>query len=285
MNIKKIIESQLQGSWHQFRMLSDDNDNGVFASGYISKDKKRGSDLKRQQERYDLLMVLSGKAIYSDDEVGEILVEAGDCIQRLPGRQHNLIMLEDDWSEFYLCIGKDIYKSLTALSVANGKKPILKTGMDFEMIQLYMEIHRQLTLSNGVELPTLMPKAIELLARATYLDRIHGRTTEETEALKRSIAFIKDNLSKRLTVEDLALNVQMGYEKFRKLFQLYYGVSPGNFIQNQRIRASQSLLSGEDMTVKEVALELGYTDSATFSKQFKKVTGYTPTKFREVYHR
>lgn len=284
MNIQHIIEKQIDSGWHHFRMLTEKRSTGIFACGYLRKKADATGTIKLQRPQADLVLVLSGHGLYRDEHVGEIALEAGDCIQRIPNRLHSTLVSDEDWAELYLCIGEDLYESLALLSVTNHNKPVLKTGVDFEMIQLYLEIYKKLKTSTGVELPLLLPKAIELFARATYLDRIHGRTSEEAQMLKLSVSYIRDNIDKRLTVQDMANLVQMGYEKFRKLFLQYYGISPGSFIRNERIRASQNLLMFHEMTIKEVALELGYTDSATFSKQFKKTTGRTPTEFRKMYH-
>ncbi len=283
MNIHKIIERQMHNGWHKFRMLSDEGQEGMLVCGYVRKKAHKSDLVNLVRNNADMVLILSGTAQYIDDEVGTINLEAGDFVQRIPGRKHSHLILDDDYSELYLCISNEIYQPLVKASVINGNKPVLKTGVDFEMIQLFLGIHRELDAQNGAELPLLLPKAIELAARATYLDRINERTSDEAEVLKLSIAFIKDHIDKRLTVEEVAEYVAMGYEKYRKVFQEYYGISPGNFILNQRIRTSQSLLAESDITVKEVAIELGYTDTATFSKQFKKVTGYTPTEFRQTY--
>lgn len=284
MDIRSIIEPQLNKSWHKFRMLSEDRSKGIFSCGYVRKNPLRGDFVDVIKRQYDFVMVLAGRGKYIDDQVGEVLLEPGVCFQRLPRRKHSTIVLDDQYTEFYLGIGEELFNSLTGVSLASSNKPVLKTGIDFEMIQWFLDIHKNIDEATGVALPLLLPKVIALIGRATYLDRIHGRSDVETEILKQSIHFIQDNINKRLTVEEVADSVAMGYEKYRKLFQEQYGISPGSFIQNHRIRQSQKLLSGTSMTIKEVAIDLGYADSASFSKQFKKVTGYTPTRFREIYH-
>lgn len=263
-------------------MLSDDPINGILSAGYCTKKAGHSDWVDIAKDRYDLVMVLSGTGKYIDDEFGEIPLEAGDCIQRLPGRKHSTIILDNEWSEFYLCVGTALFESMFNIYAA-AHKPVLKTGIDFEMIQLFLDIHKKLDTATGVEVPLLLPKAVALVTRAAYLHRINSRTVEEEDILKVAVAYIKDNPGSRMSVEDVADQVDMGYEKFRKLFQQYYGISPGNYILNQRIRAAQSMLSGDKMTIKEIAVELGYRDTSSFSKQFKKVTGRTPTAFRHIY--
>jgi len=50
-----------------------------------------------------------------------------------------------------------------------------------------------------------------------------------------------------------------------------------------RIKRAQNILSSGEHSIKEIAIQLGYVDTFTFSKQFKKVTGRTPSEFKELY--
>ncbi len=46
---------------------------------------------------------------------------------------------------------------------------------------------------------------------------------------------------------------------------------------------AQKMLADNDLSIKEIALELGYSDAYTFSKQFKKLMGLSPTEFKKIY--
>ena len=284
MNIDRIVEQNFEGKCNQYRVLRGDSKNGVLACGFVHKNRKSGSTRNLSRDQYDLLLVLSGEGTYIDDIHGEIPLRPGDCVQRLPDRKHSTIIGSDDWRELYMCLGSEIFHSLATVYVGNEDKPVLRTGLDFELIQLYTEIHRQLDCLSREDLPLVVPKYIELITRATYLDRLNEYTSEEVNVLRMSVSYIKEHIHQRLSVEDVANHINMGYEKYRKLFLRHYGVSPGNYILAQRIREAQKLLGDHELSIKEIALSLGYSDAYTFSKQFKKSTGHTPSRFRSLYH-
>ncbi len=70
---------------------------------------------------------------------------------------------------------------------------------------------------------------------------------------------------------------------FRRLFLEYSGLSPMDFKQHYRIeKAKQLLCSDEELTVSEIAEELGFTDVYHFSKTFKKFIGVSPCQYSKV---
>ncbi|UUZ78762.1 helix-turn-helix transcriptional regulator [Paenibacillus sp. P26] len=66
------------------------------------------------------------------------------------------------------------------------------------------------------------------------------------------------------------------------LFSKVAGVPLKRFILQQKIEAASSLLTDTNMTINEIALQLGYNDSQHFMKSFKQMTNLTPTGFRNA---
>lgn len=284
MNIAEIVHKKFPNNESHHRVLSNNNSTGILLSGYVRKNSLSGSHINYTPNEYHGLFVLSGKGIYKDIDGKEIPIESGDFVQRFPNKTHSTIITTDNWSELYLSIGHKVFDSLAEIYVFSPDKPVLTPGHDFELIQQMLDFHYRLDKANRIELPLLMNEAISIISKATYLDRINRTTTDEMNILAMSIKYIEENITNRISVEDVALYVNMGYEKFRKLFTKQYRISPGNYILNRRINAAQKLLSSGNLSVKEISLELGYPDSYTFSKQFKKITGHTPSEFKRFYY-
>jgi AraC family transcriptional regulator, arabinose operon regulatory protein len=91
---------------------------------------------------------------------------------------------------------------------------------------------------------------------------------------------IKDNATDPPSVEELA--AQFGYSRhhFSRVFQQVTRMTPQEFAIDARIQRAQDLLTRTDMKIGKVAELLGYRDSFFFSRQFKRQTGMTPTRFR-----
>ncbi len=88
---------------------------------------------------------------------------------------------------------------------------------------------------------------------------------------------IKLNLSKFLSEK---LNYE--YTHLSSLFSAVEGRTVENFFIEQRIEKAKELLIYRQMTLSEIAFELGYSSTAHLSAQFKKTTGLTPSYFKEI---
>lgn len=269
-------------STNYHRHLNDDPVNGVLASGYIRKDRKNGNHVDYMTKSYHGLLIVSGTGVYRDEH-SHTKFKAGDFIQRLPNHIHTTLVTSDDYAEIYIILGANIFNDLCQLNVSTRNRSVLSPGIDFETIQNVLHLQDQLSFVDHPELPLLVPQFISYLARINYLSRTNSQSSADKDILAMATTYIQTNIHTRLTVEDVAAHINIGYEKFRKLFSQHYNISPGNYIIHQRINKSQRMLSQGDLSIKEIAYQLGYVDTYTFSKQFKKITGRTPSDFQNIF--
>jgi AraC family transcriptional regulator of arabinose operon len=80
----------------------------------------------------------------------------------------------------------------------------------------------------------------------------------------------------------LAKKLHYSYQHFSRLFKKYRGMSPAKFIIQARIKAAKRLLHITDEPIGRIADILNYNDSYSFSKQFHKKTGVTPSEYRKL---
>ena len=72
------------------------------------------------------------------------------------------------------------------------------------------------------------------------------------------------------------------YTYLSNLFSEVTGVTIEKYIINQKIERVKELLVYDELTLSEIAVELGYSSVAWLSAQFKKVTGLTPGYFKQI---
>jgi AraC-like DNA-binding protein/mannose-6-phosphate isomerase-like protein (cupin superfamily) len=80
------------------------------------------------------------------------------------------------------------------------------------------------------------------------------------------------------SVAGLAKKAGFNERYFAGKFKSITSLSPTSYMVKCRMRYASSLLAGSNLSVQEVAEQLGYSDAFVFSKQFKKVYGYSPSK-------
>jgi len=92
--------------------------------------------------------------------------------------------------------------------------------------------------------------------------------------------YIYNNLSKPLSLEELAKHVNLSVTYLCSLFKDETGQTINNYILDVRIRRAKLLLEATDMHINEIAAASGFSSSNYFIKSFKKITGATPQDYR-----
>lgn len=96
----------------------------------------------------------------------------------------------------------------------------------------------------------------------------------------------KEQLAKNYS-DLIAENLHHDYSYLSKLFSETEGITIEQFIISQKIEKVKELLVYDEKSLSEIAYETGYSSVAHLSSQFKKITGLTPTTFKQsgIHHR
>lgn len=82
--------------------------------------------------------------------------------------------------------------------------------------------------------------------------------------------------------EILSRSLHKDYSYLSSLFSEVEGVTIEKYIINQKIEKVKEFIIYDELTLSEIAFKLGYSSVAHLSNQFKKVTGLTPSHFKQV---
>jgi len=82
------------------------------------------------------------------------------------------------------------------------------------------------------------------------------------------------------TIDQMAAEAAMSAAKLKKLFKEVYGSSIYAYYQKQRMSHAREMLLSGDFTVKEVGLEIGYTNLSNFAAAFRKEFNLLPSEIR-----
>lgn len=96
------------------------------------------------------------------------------------------------------------------------------------------------------------------------------------EAVEYAANFINQNYGERIVVEELADRLHIDRHYFSAIFRKRYGMSPKEYITMVKLDNADRLLKA-GMNVTEVALMVGYRDTAGFSRIYKKRFGKAPS--------
>jgi len=103
----------------------------------------------------------------------------------------------------------------------------------------------------------------------------------ENQLIIRAQNYIQENFQKDLSLDEVSRQLDLSPYYFSKLFKEETGSNFVEYVTNLRIERAKKLLLEEGHSMKEICVEVGYSDPNYFSRIFKKNTGVTPTEYRE----
>ncbi|EEZ86044.1 conserved hypothetical protein [Vibrio harveyi 1DA3] len=96
--------------------------------------------------------------------------------------------------------------------------------------------------------------------------------------IAKSIEYLSLNLSKNVTIDELASIVNMSRAVFHRKFKQATRMSPIQFMKSMRLnKAAMKIATG--MNVNEAAMAVGYVSSSQFSREFKRMYGQSPKQW------
>ena len=99
----------------------------------------------------------------------------------------------------------------------------------------------------------------------------------EAEMMKE---YIDTNIYKKLNLDCLSKIIYKSPAQAIRIFKKNYGMTPYDYYMNQRIKTAVELLKHTNLSIKEIAFTLEYSDEHYFSNIFHKKTGKKPTDYR-----
>ena len=103
------------------------------------------------------------------------------------------------------------------------------------------------------------------------------------EHIVAALKFIHQNLDKNLRVDQILREVPLSRRSLEKRFARTTGYPVYEYIYKQRIEQFTKKLLETEMSIFEIALDLGLTDSKNIARQFKQIKGLTPMEYRKKY--
>jgi AraC-like DNA-binding protein len=91
---------------------------------------------------------------------------------------------------------------------------------------------------------------------------------------------IEHEFARDLTVADLAATACCSAFHFIRAFKRAFGATPGRFLRRCRLERARELLTATPMPVTEVCDAVGYGSLGTFSREFRRETGESPSAYR-----
>jgi len=104
---------------------------------------------------------------------------------------------------------------------------------------------------------------------------------QDHQRINKIYNFVENKFQKTIQLEQVAKEVNMTIPAFCRYFKKLTGRTFTQFVNEYRIAHSSRLLSEDHISISEVCYESGFNNFSHFNKQFKLITGKSPTAYRK----
>lgn len=263
-----------------------DGEENKFSAGFYDHHFISDRTAVKFDAYFAIMYVICGWGKYTDYLRRDYPLRPGVLVFRHPGTYFTSLKKRDEhnrWLEFSSALPADFYRTLVQSGIITPDLTWVEPGLEPELLRLagtYVNTMAGISTATGRALA--YGKFLEFLS--TAMVRGLGRQPLERHAdeiaIERARALLGDQFERRLSMHQVARQVGMGYEKFRKLFTDRCGVSPNEYRILRRLEQADALLRHSALSIKEIALQLGYSAESSFTRQYRVFRGETPSQIR-----
>lgn len=152
-------------------------------------------------------------------------------------------------------------------------------GLGDLITSIYREHSKELPLYQNIS----AAKAYELFCLLQRLALIPPKTSLQKEFLDIIQRYVRKNLSREITLSDLATQVSLEKIYFSKKFKALTGLSPMEYVRQERIEKAKELIVFSDMNITQISQALGFQSLQHLSNTFMKVAGCSPRQYKQTH--
>jgi len=245
--------------------------------GYLF-DTKQG----RVLPEYGLIYFIDGEGVFSSKYENNIKVEAGSLVVVFPGEWHNYAPIaEIGWQCYWIHFKGVFADHLIKNNFFAKENPVLNIGLNENLIELFNQaihfanqeqIHYQQVLSG---------MTINMMGLIYYLEKNnHFADKEICKKINKAKFLMRERFAAPIRIEEIAKELNISYSWFRRMFKVYSGLTPAQYIMQLKLLRAKAHLTTSRMSIKEIAYVLTFENPNHFYVFFKKRTGMTPEQFR-----
>lgn len=211
------------------------------------------------------------------------ILKKGDVLFLPKGIEHQYkSSTNDPWSIYWVHIEGHLFEQFMDFIGVNSNNLILNISNQVAFIdefeQLLATRNKSYQLSSFILASNIIKKMFALF---TVNSPSKLEQSKQDFNLSKVTSFMEENISQKINLQQIADSFELSKFYFAKKFLQHTGVSPIRYFLELKIKHACKLLDESNISVKDVALQIGYDDPYYFSRLFKKIMGLSPTQYRQ----
>lgn len=239
---------------------------------------------RQDQKNYLLIHTLSGKG-YLNYRDREYVLGANQTVMFHCAPHHMYKTVQGEswdflWFHFNGTSAKEYFSLLNqdSLNIITESDPL-------RFRKMLEDLFASFTVNDipaNVKIAMITTNIISHLLISKFASVKNKKHAEHQSDIEKVIGHIQCHYKSKLDMEALAQIACMSKYYLIRLFKSHTGVSPYEFLINYRINKAKELLKTTEYSVGEICTLAGFNDYSHFIREFKKVVGMTPLKYRFI---
>ncbi len=237
----------------------------------------------RVLNEYQVHYITEGQGVL-ETSFGKFKISPGSIMITYPGVWHRFKPLKKTgWVENYIGFEGEMAHKIFESSFFEKAKPIIHCHIREELIDSYYKIFQLVQEERPYFQFIASGMIIKLLGYIVSLQTQQDFHGKHIHSVIEKVRFrLRDHVEDNISFSQVALENNVGYSYFRKMFKKYTGLSPKQYLLQLKIMRAKELLVNSNMTIKEIGYRLGFHSVHYFSRIFKEKTGRNPSELRKV---
>lgn len=223
-----------------------------------------------------VILLLDAQGHFRDSTGQNWNVTTGDLIIIFPEIGHHYGPAKGEkWDEIYIVFEGPVFQIMRQAGLLRPSQPVIRSTPPEWQATLLDFATRDRAVAEG-------PRMQEVLEFAGILSLLLSfRSNDSNRWLEKVTGFIGRDFRRALSVEDMASEVGMSTESFRRRFVREAGLSPAAYRMERKMEAAISLVKQSQIPLKQIAEILGFADEFHFSRRFRARFGIPPGQCRQ----
>ena len=190
--------------------------------------------------------------------------------------------LESPYEAYWIMFRGDSADSILKKCALPEHNGIFKFDKCKECAKILKRVLFEIEPTNIYEEASIMQSAFYEIIALHLQDK--KELTAASAAAQKIMEYISENYNKEICISELAREINFTRNYLYTLFKKEYNMSPQEYLMTLRIEKANQLLwdRTQNLSIYEIASLVGFNDALYFSKIFRKKTGLSPSKFRNI---
>ncbi len=235
----------------------------------------------------EMILVVEGVFHYIDQQ-GIVIANPGDIITITPDIEHHFLCKSGSPNGIHICAHFDLLDTSGQTCLVNQLDCTLKccvTADNFDYTRMLFEQ----AASDFASYSKFHADIVNATVRLIWLQVVQKCSSRLMDGmshnLQKMVDYVRANITRPINRQDIARHVGYTPEHINYLFKKELGITPSRFINRERIICAFNLLCEEDVSIKQAAMQSGFSSSYYFCRVFKDIFGHSPGKIKKYLRR